>query len=786
MFENSQNLLDSMLDRQRHAWLAGAPVRVEDLLEGSSLHNDSDAQLDLIYNEIVVREEIGESPSIDEYARRFPELRDELAMHFEVHRAIGNPEMIQTARIGEADTLPEVAAASDLWPELADYELLHILGQGGMGVVYKARELKLNRVVALKMIISGKYSSTEELSRFRTETQAVAQLHHPNIVQIFEVGQVHNLPFLALELVEFGTLADRLKQYFFAPRPAAELIETLARALHHAHGHNVVHRDLKPANVLYAQDGTPKITDFGLAKVLQDEFESPRDATRTGEPIGTPRYMSPEQATGRHDSYGPALDVYALGTVLYECLTGQVPFVATNVVDTLARIRSEDPVSPRTLQPAVPKNLATICLHCLQKDPARRYASAGALADDLRRFLNGEPIAAQPTPLWERAAKWCRRKPTHAALIGVVVLLLVTGLAARQMWIRREENRVNQLREEVVTLVQEGQNALLRKEETLAEKHFHAAWIKVQGEPELREFQTGVAGWLDHSRRAANLQHWKQRIPPREYDAHRDEAMLLSVLPGDPKESIAVARDAIRSALDLTLPDDPAWLGEREQLIVLDADMIRLQSGIDKALARLNEQPSSSRLIHLKRAEYLEELGRTGEAEVERSRAAAIPPDSTAERLRSGVERLRRRDFISAEKEFDAVLDAEPEHFQARLFQAICFLELNRPAEAKVALTACTAQRPRFAWSYLYRGLCHRALGDTAAAIRDFERGLDTGPSDPARFSLECQIGWAAIQLTMSRIPVMSLVAGGMPYFPTTRMSPQPPTASPAAKGGAK
>ena len=725
MRDRPQTLLDVALDRQSRAWLAGGRPTIDELTGGSPLRHDADAQLDLIYNEVVLREELGEEPAAAEYVARYPNLRRDLELHFEVHRAMAEEALSVTPRLDGA-TLADATPAVAL-PQLPDYEILHFLGRGGMGVVYKARHRRLRRNVALKMFEPGRVPSPREVMRFRAEAEAIARLQHPNVVQIFEVGEWGGLPFLALELAEGGTLAQRLQQLPFAPTAAAALIETLARAAQHAHDFGIVHRDLKPANVLFAADGTPKLTDFGLAKVLGGDAETPRDATRTGDPIGTPRYMSPEQAAGRHDASGPATDVYGLGTMLYECLTGQVPFVATSVVETLDLIRSAEPRSPRRLQPSVPRDLETVCLNCLHKDPARRYATALAVADDLRRFLDGEPIAARPTPVWERAAKWCRRRPTHAALVAVAATLLAGVGVAAAARDRMEGQRVEAVRAEVERLAAEGQDALARQDDDVAEARFREAWIQVQGEPALRDYQTGVAGWLDHSRRAANRQRWKQRVPPREYDDLRDEALLRSLLL-DPRrpESVAAAREAVAAALALTLPDDPGWRHERGQLTVVDADLVAHEAGAAPALARLDDLACySSRPFHGRRADYLDRLGRGAEATDERRRADGLPPDALAVRFLAGTDRVRRRDFAGAALDFEAVLDAEPEHFTARLFQAVCALQLNRPAEARVGLTACVAQRPRFGWSYQFRGRCAEQSGDPASARRDFERAAE-------------------------------------------------------------
>ncbi len=505
-----------------------------------------EARLDLIYNEIVVREELGDVPSLEEYACRYPDLQEDLKLHFEVHRALNANLFLETARAheGETDAGGEAIIEDGASPELPDYEILGELGRGGMGVVYKARHLRLKRLVALKMFRPGGQPSARELERFRAEAEAIARLQHPNIVQIFEVGQVNGLPFLALELAETGTLRQKLEQMPMTPRAAAALIETLARALQHAHDRHIVHRDLKPANVLFARDGTPKITDFGLAKSLVDDADSPRDASRSGEPIGTPRYMAPEQVAGLPDQIGPATDVYGLGTTLYECMTNQVPFLSTSVMETMERIRHEDPSSPRRFQPAIPRDLETICLHCLHKLPGKRYASTRALAEDLRHFLNGEPIRARRTPHWERAKKWCFRHPARASVIAMAVLWAVTGL----MLFFVREHRLAGVRQEVIDLVAQGKVLAERRQDHEAKILFQSAIAKAQSEPALRDLELMVAGWLDHSQRGVEQQRWKQRTPPPPYDERRDEAFLQSILI-DPrqKESLASAREAIQA-----------------------------------------------------------------------------------------------------------------------------------------------------------------------------------------------------------------------------------------------
>jgi hypothetical protein len=312
--------------------------------------------------------------------------------------------------------------------QVGDYDILAEIGRGGMGVVYQARHRRLKRMVALKMLLGGAFTDRAEHARFRVEAEAVARLRHPNIVQIYEVGEYGEdpglpRPFFTLEFAEGGNLAGRLAGRPHPPRQAAAWLEALARAAHYAHQQGIVHRDLKPSNVLLAADGQPKICDFGVAKLLTGSGVE----TLSGVLLGTAEYMAPEQASG-DAAVGPAADIYALGALLYTALTGHPPFQGTSVLHTLEQVRHQEPVSPLRLQPQVPRDLDTICLKCLQKDPHKRYASARALADDLGRFLGGEPIHARPLGRTARLWRWCRRNPVPASLLLTVTLGAAFGL----------------------------------------------------------------------------------------------------------------------------------------------------------------------------------------------------------------------------------------------------------------------------------------------------------------------------------------------------------------------
>jgi serine/threonine protein kinase len=458
--EDGGQLATLLCDDQRARWQRGERVAVEVYLDRHPAL-PAEAQLDLIYNEVVLLQEAGEAPQLQEYLRRFPQFAAQLKDQFEVDQVLESARLLDEATTWVQHRPAAPAAAPVAIP---GYELLGVLGRGGMGVVYKARQSRLKREVALKMLLGGPHAAPAQLARFRTEAEAVARLQHANIVQIYEVGEHHGLPYFSLEYVAGGTLADRLDGTPLPARDAAALVETLARAMHYAHERGIVHRDLKPGNVLLrgksesrnsksetnpnpeipmaetaamavsdlghselgfvsgfgfrVSDFEPKIADFGLAKHMQGSELN----TLSGTVLGTPSYMAPEQARGEAHAVGPLTDVYALGAILYELLTGRPPFRAASVLETVQQVLDREPVTPTRLQPGVPRDLETICLKCLAKKPGQRYASAAALADDLARFLRGEPVLARPAGWPERAAKWARRRPLAAALAGVIVL----------------------------------------------------------------------------------------------------------------------------------------------------------------------------------------------------------------------------------------------------------------------------------------------------------------------------------------------------------------------------
>jgi serine/threonine-protein kinase len=409
---------------------------------------ESEAILDLLVQWEEQRQQ-GRTPTPEELcpgdARLQGLLQERLARRQRLHHALDLPGAVSEKETGQPAPFPVIDG----------YEIGELLGRGGMGLVFKARQKSLKRDVALKIIVSGAYAGAKERARFRTEAEAAARLQDPGIVQIYEVGEQAGCPYLSLEFLGGGSLAQHLDGTPMAPRRAAQLLLALARAVQHAHDQGIIHRDLKPANVLLTQTGVAKIGDFGLAKLV----DGSQGHTLTGDMVGTPSYMAPEQAAGRADLVGPATDIYGLGSILYELLAGRPPFKAETPMETLVQVQFAEPVSPSRLQPKLPRDLVTICLSCLQKDPRQRYASARALAEDLDRFLDGRPIQARRTGVLERLGRWCCRKPAVAALLAALVLVFLAGGAGVLWQWRRAARNANDYRQERDATAQEKERA---------------------------------------------------------------------------------------------------------------------------------------------------------------------------------------------------------------------------------------------------------------------------------------------------------------------------------------
>jgi serine/threonine protein kinase/tetratricopeptide (TPR) repeat protein len=705
------------------------------------------------------------------------------------------------------------------------YEVLGVLGRGGMGVVYKATQIELKRLVALKMIRAGAQADPEDLLRFRIEAQAVARLQHPNIVQIYEIGEHEGLPYFSLEFVDGGSLAQKLDGTPLPAHPAAQLVETLARAVHYAHQQGIVHRDLKPANILLRgkseirnpksetisqdqnpksettirsvsvlpdssleivsdfgfriSDFIPKITDFGLAKRL-DEAETHQ--TRTGAIMGTPCYMAPEQAAGCVTDVSPATDVYALGAILYELLTGRPPFKAESLYATLDQIRGQEPVPPRRLQPHLPRDLETICLKCLQKESPKRYPSAEALADDLRRFGHGEPIRARPIRTWERAYKWVKRRPVAAGFVlacAVAVLSLLAGILvygqyqherARLIEIQLAENNAfATLRVEVQRLILQSREAFTSGKQEEAQRLIDQALAKIDTEARLREERA------EATRLQAQIKsYFASKARLGKFSQYVDEVLFHSTqLTGPDRDaSLAATRQAAREALALVGMDVESPTARREDpsFDETEKEMLRLRcyellmSWADAEVQTLTSDQENStaartalqildraqgvlgrptRAYHLQRARCLALLKEEAAAAAERQRAAApqLQPRDPVDhfllgKLRMGEELDPRKGLAPALAHFESTLQVQPNHFWAQYFIAVCQVRSRRPDLAKASLTACMSLRPVF-WTYLLRGVVHGELHEFEAADRDFQAALKQLPEGgEARFLL--------------------------------------------------
>jgi eukaryotic-like serine/threonine-protein kinase len=761
---------------QRERWLRGDRVPVEAYLEREpALQDDPEGVLDLIYSEVVLREEAGDAPRLDEYLERFPRFEAQLRLQFDVHRALEGDALESGDVRGSASreddgSAPPAAAEEATAP---GYEILGELGRGGMGVVYLARQVDLKRRVALKMILAGFHADSRERARFRTEAEAVARLQHPHIVQIYEVGDLDGRPFFSMELVDGGSLDRTIAGTPQPPTRAAQLVETLARAMDHVHRHGIIHRDLKPSNVLLTVDGVPKITDFGLAKLLDlGPGETPTDAF-----IGTPSYMAPEQASGQSRAIGPGSDVYALGAILYEMLTGRPPFRAETALDTALLVITQEPVAPTRLQPKVPRDLETICLKCLEKEPRRRYPDAGELADDLARFLAGEPIRARPISAWQRGVKWAKRRPSAAALVAVSGVATLALLSLGLWFDAVERHRLEGLRAEARQLISRGRVAFAAEDWQAARLHLASALAKLGPEPSLADAKAQVEPLLAvvNQRLADQGVADRRRARRRSFERWRDEVLFHGTMPVDVDAAVSMqraesaAREALATvglaidtpearALDPPLsPDEEAEIipGCYELLLVLaDALAQPLPSRVPgdhrgrvvRALRILDRAAGlrpPTRAYHLRRSRFLASLGDEPAAMREKERAASLQPDGAIDYFLAGVDsflgsegRSEPGALARAIDSFDHTLRLQPGHFWAGYYLAVCNLNSGRPDLAKAYLTTCLSRRPDFVWLYLLRGFALGKLREFPAAEADFQKASELGPNDDARYAL--------------------------------------------------
>jgi tetratricopeptide (TPR) repeat protein len=570
----ARQLLDLILMDLEYRWRAPAPgnsdsmparPRLEHYLKRyPELGTLSHPPIELLGAEYFVRTLWGDRPDESDYLRRFPQIasliqdelrriENEIAREGPIRDPLTRPEGPATLEATESTSL------NGSWPAIGGLEWLGEIGRGSMGVVYKARDLSLGRIVAIKTIAQGQHAEPEQRNRFQAEARAVARLRHPNIIAIHQIGEHASQPYLSLEFADGGDLDERLADKPMVPREAAELTETLARAMHVVHEAGVLHRDLKPRNVLITSDGVPKISDFGLAKLL----DAGSECTASGQVVGTPSYMAPEQAEGHSKNIGPAADIYALGAILYKALTGRPPFLGSTALETLKLVGTTEVARPAQLRPDVPKDLETICLKCLQQEPSKRYSSALALATDLRQFLEGRPIEARPISPAERFRRWCRRNPKLAAawmlLAGTVIgaISLVLGLTYQHnRALRAEVRRTGIKATEARRNYLEGRSTFQAMIKRLDDRRF-------DGVPQMLELRSGLLqDTLKFYDRMLALTDADDLVVRADTARAWSDASVLQSDLGHPDEAEKLARRAVDliTSVRAKAPDDSDYL----------------------------------------------------------------------------------------------------------------------------------------------------------------------------------------------------------------------------------
>jgi tetratricopeptide (TPR) repeat protein/predicted Ser/Thr protein kinase len=643
--------LDAVCDRFEAAWRSGRRPDLASYLSEAPAGVKVPLFRNLLNLDIEYRRQRGEQPEAQSYHGLFPELRDVVDAAFRARAqgsgassmSQGDPVVrtgrTQVVKDSTAATAPQVAFGPGATVDLteAGYEVLGELGLGGMGVVYKAHQVALNRVVALKLIKAGTFASEAERVRFQNEAEAVAQLDHPHIIPIYEVGTLRGQHFFSMKLISGTGLDKRLADYAANPRAAARLVAVTAEAIHHAHQCGILHRDLKPANILLDERGEPYVTDFGLAKRL----DAPTELTHSGLLMGTPSYMAPEQATQSRRSLSTATDVYGLGTILYALLAGRAPFAGTTLVETLDLVRSHSPEPPSKVNPRVPRDLEIICLKCLEKEPDRRYPGALALAEDLQRWRTGQPIQARPVGPMTRAAMWCRRNPALATLAALLVLALAAGFAG-VTWKWREANGQRIKAEAVNKFLIHGLLAQASPEfdplarnrtvrELLDRAVDEGAWLDLKPEIEAMVRETIGGAYLElgqhdkakaHLRTAIRLD--TQLSGPRHRDTLRATNLWATLL--DRTNRGAEAEPLLRRNLDDCRrslgPDDPITLDAAERLGSLlrhlgkgdEAESVLRKNVDDRRRVLQPEHPDTLRSIYLL-SRLLLERGQLADAE---------------------------------------------------------------------------------------------------------------------------------------------------------------------------
>ncbi len=742
-------------------------------MSGSSSQPDRELRLDEAVAAYLEAVERGERPDRGAWLARYPDLAPELAEFIDdqnrvqgwtspirnVHSGVlpggpGNPRA-GGSPLAAGDPLATLHVTSGAIAEargrFPNYELLDEIARGGMGIVYRARQLNPSRIVALKMILAGPRATEAELYRFRMETEAAASLDHPHIMPIYEVSEQNGRPFFSMKLMEGGTLAEHLPRFAGDGRAAAELLIKVARAVHHAHLRGILHRDLKPANILLDAQGEPFVTDFGLCR----RVEVDSGMTQSGVIVGTPSYMSPEQAAGRK-GLTTATDVYSLGAVFYALLTDRPPFRGNTPLETVRGVLEDEPSRPRVLRPQVDRDLETICLKCLDKQPERRYRSAEAVADDLERWLAGEPIVARRTSVWERTWKRARRNPTAAALVAVSSLALVFLIAAGLIY---QNNRAT-VAEQALASANEmlrkrseasgniGQaDALLRKGDAQgARLHANLAIVEAKGEPELQELATQAQDLLAKAEQQLNRERDQEAATARfhQFQASHDDFLslyasvdasafeLTLVRTGESAMgAIGLSRDGEGvpwRISDLSASQQAAMKEGSYELLLVMAEVAARENPPNwkralRLATRAAEFGAPTSTYHARRARYLSQLGQEQDAILESKLASNGPSKNALDHFLRGNEARRQGDFPVAIGELRDAIRIQPGHIWAQFCLAACMLATD-PRESEVHATNILQDRPELGLAYLLRANANTALGEFELALSDFERAL--------------------------------------------------------------
>jgi serine/threonine-protein kinase len=768
-----EELLAVLRVDQRRRWLSGQRVDVASYLADSPcLQDDPEALFELIYNEVLIREELGERPDPRDYAASFPHLVGRLRLQLEVHRALSSDD--QSA----VDWPPTPEALSPHEPCVPGYQILGEIGRGGMGVVYRARQFTPDRLVALKMILDGRFASGRDLLRFANEAEIVAALEHPNIVPVLEVGQHEGLHYFSMPLLTGGSLATLQPDPARDLPAAARLVAEIAAAVHHAHERGILHRDLKPANILLDAEGRPHVTDFGLAKRVRD----PLGLTEPGAIMGSPGYMAPEQSSGDPAAVTTASDVYGLGAILYALLTGRAPFEGDSVHETIARLRDQPPEPPSRINRAVPRPLEQVCLMCLEKDPVRRYPTAHALAADLRRWLAGEPVLAQPEPLTERTRRWVRRRRTAltaaaaatlVALVGLAVMLALQARANRDLSAANDRERARfDLAMEAIKRFHTG----VSQDLLLKEPQFHRLRTKLLGDArefygkleaelggqtdrrsrqamvraydELAELSKDIgtnAGALDAFRRELALRRELARGAPIEIEAQKEMGRCIMAVgalqfrTGNVREAMA-AYDEARALLESIGRSADPRSDVRADLAICDQLTGDLFAATDRPGEALTRYLSGRSLrAALRRERPLDTAVRSRVAESDLTignlyRTMGQPRDAVVA-------------FERARAELQSLVQADPTEAQHCRLLAYCDNAISQPLDAigktddalkslqsaRALLDTLVRENPAvtefrhfLAYSDLQSGFLLRETGRPAEALAPYERARET------------------------------------------------------------